>query len=127
MDMESTVGASFRRHNVPFGQLDLPYINLDKYRWGGEGVLIMSRRHQSNYAKYIQGHEDSPRQHKIICSTQTLPRSSIYAQTHLGMPSRRNKVTKNGNGPSEGSLRELLYSPNAPRIAEAVIKTFDGI
>ncbi|GFX99205.1 hypothetical protein TNCV_2493861 [Trichonephila clavipes] len=25
------------------------------------------------------------------------------------------------------SLRELLYSPDAPRIAEAVIKTFDGI
>ncbi|GFS57603.1 hypothetical protein TNCV_1402421 [Trichonephila clavipes] len=24
------------------------------------------------------------------------------AQSHLGMPNRRNKVTKNGNGPSEG-------------------------
>ncbi|GFT02561.1 integrase catalytic domain-containing protein [Trichonephila clavipes] len=46
---------------------------------------------------------------------QTLPRSSTDAQSHLGMPSRRNKVTKNGNGPSEG----LLYSPDAPRIAEA--------
>ncbi|GFW91968.1 reverse transcriptase domain-containing protein [Trichonephila clavipes] len=29
--------------------------------------------------------------------------------------------------PLRDSLRELLYSPDAPRIAEAVIKTFDGI
>ncbi|GFX14118.1 hypothetical protein TNCV_1766141 [Trichonephila clavipes] len=28
--------------------------------------------------------------------------SSTDAQSHLGMPNRRNKVTKNGNGPSEG-------------------------
>ncbi|GFV37665.1 hypothetical protein TNCV_2707801 [Trichonephila clavipes] len=70
------------------------------------------------------GHEDSPRQDKIKCSMQTLPRSVTHAQSHLGMPNRRNEVTKNGNGPS---LRELLYSPDAPRIAEAVIKTFDGI
>ncbi|GFW88655.1 hypothetical protein TNCV_829241 [Trichonephila clavipes] len=77
---------------------------------------------------YIEGrHEDSPRQDKIICSMQTLPRSSTDAQSHLGMPNRRNKVTKNGNGPSEGLFWELLYSPDAPRIAEAVIKTFDGI
>ncbi|GFW54181.1 probable RNA-directed DNA polymerase from transposon BS [Trichonephila clavipes] len=49
----------------------------------------------------IEGHEDSPRQDKIICSMQTLPRSSTHAQSHLGMPNRRNKVTTNGNGPSE--------------------------
>ncbi|GFV22227.1 hypothetical protein TNCV_477801, partial [Trichonephila clavipes] len=74
------------------------------------------------------GHEDSPRQDKIlICSMQALPRSSTDAQSHLGMPNRRNKVTKNGNGPLRDSLWELLYSPDAPRIAEAVIKTFDGI
>ncbi|GFU63209.1 hypothetical protein TNCV_1478031 [Trichonephila clavipes] len=36
--------------------------------------------------------EDSPRQDKIICSMQTLPRSSTDAQSHLGMPNRRNKV-----------------------------------
>ncbi|GFS58120.1 hypothetical protein TNCV_1411111 [Trichonephila clavipes] len=29
--------------------------------------------------------------------------------------------------PLRDSLRELLYSLDAPRIAEAVIKTFDGI
>ncbi|GFT77814.1 hypothetical protein TNCV_4387921 [Trichonephila clavipes] len=73
------------------------------------------------------GQEDSPRQDKIICSMQTLPRSSTHAQSHLGMPNRRKKFTKNGNGPSKGLLREILYNPDAPRIAEAVIKTLDGI
>ncbi|GFX01144.1 hypothetical protein TNCV_4581101 [Trichonephila clavipes] len=32
-----------------------------------------------------------------------------------------------GMVPLRDSLREILYSPDAPRIAEAVIKTFDGI
>ncbi|GFU14983.1 RNase H domain-containing protein [Trichonephila clavipes] len=75
----------------------------------------------------IEGHEDSPRQDKIICSMQKLSRSSTHAQSHLGMPNHRNKVTKNGNGPCKGLFVEILYSPDAPRIAEAVIKTFDGI
>ncbi|GFW12424.1 hypothetical protein TNCV_816771 [Trichonephila clavipes] len=83
---------------------------------GGAGIILL----------LPDGHEDSPRQDKIICSMQTLPRSSTDAQSHLGMPNRRNKVTKNGNGPLRDSLWELLYSPDAPRIAEAVIKTFDG-
>ncbi|GFW02425.1 hypothetical protein TNCV_1733401 [Trichonephila clavipes] len=86
---------------------------------GGAGIITLL---------LPDGHEDSPRQDKIICSMQTLPRSSTDAQSHFGMPNRRNEeVTKNGNGPSEDSLRELLYSPDAPRIAEAVIKTSDGI
>ncbi|GFV92990.1 RNA-directed DNA polymerase from mobile element jockey [Trichonephila clavipes] len=37
------------------------------------------------------------------------------------------KLLKMGMVPVRDSLRELLYSPDAPRIAEAVIKTFDGI
>ncbi|GFY22951.1 hypothetical protein TNCV_2182121 [Trichonephila clavipes] len=59
----------------------------------------------------IEGHEDSPRQDKIICSMQTLPRSSTDAQSHLGMPNRRNKVTKNGNGPSEGLFAGAPVQP----------------
>ncbi|GFW86581.1 RNase H domain-containing protein [Trichonephila clavipes] len=59
----------------------------------------------------IEGHEDSPRQDKIICSMQTLPRSSTHAQSHLGMPNRRNKVTKNGNGPSEGLFEGTPVQP----------------
>ncbi|GFX35415.1 probable RNA-directed DNA polymerase from transposon BS [Trichonephila clavipes] len=59
----------------------------------------------------IEGHEDSPRQDKIICSMQTLPRSSTHAQSHLGMPNRRNKVTKNGNGPSEGLFAGTPVQP----------------
>ncbi|GFY15546.1 RNase H domain-containing protein [Trichonephila clavipes] len=74
----------------------------------------------------IEGHKDSPRQDKIICSMQTLPRSSTHTQSHLGMPNRHNKVTKIGMMSVRDSA-EILYSPDAPRIAEAVIKTFDGI
>ncbi|GFX59877.1 hypothetical protein TNCV_4983901 [Trichonephila clavipes] len=59
----------------------------------------------------IEGHEDSPRQDKIICSMQTLPRSSTDAQSHFGMPNRRNKVTKNGNGPSEGLFAGAPVQP----------------
>ncbi|GFV27411.1 hypothetical protein TNCV_3796051 [Trichonephila clavipes] len=75
----------------------------------------------------IEGHEDSPRQDKIICSMQTLPRSSTDAQSHLECPTVATKLLKMGMVPLRDSLRELLYSPDAPRIAEAVIKTFDGI
>ncbi|GFX74710.1 probable RNA-directed DNA polymerase from transposon BS [Trichonephila clavipes] len=42
---------------------------------------------------------------------QTLPRSSTHAQSHLGMPNRRNKVTKNGNGPSEGLFAGTPVQP----------------
>ncbi|GFX22755.1 hypothetical protein TNCV_4838921 [Trichonephila clavipes] len=62
-------------------------------------------------ARDIDRHEDSPRQDKIICSMQTLPRSSTHAQSHLGMPNRRNKVTQNGNGPSGGLFVETPVQP----------------
>ncbi|GFX28678.1 hypothetical protein TNCV_4860421 [Trichonephila clavipes] len=54
---------------------------------------------------------DSPRQDKILCSMQTLSRSSTDAQSHFGMPNRRNKVTKNGNGPSEGLFAGAPVQP----------------
>ncbi|GFW63272.1 hypothetical protein TNCV_3476881 [Trichonephila clavipes] len=38
---------------------------------------------------------------------QTLPRSSTHAQSHLGMPNRRKKLSKNGNG-----LSERLFAGN---------------
>ncbi|GFU60497.1 hypothetical protein TNCV_2197441 [Trichonephila clavipes] len=45
----------------------------------------------------------------------------------LECPTVATKLLKMGMVPLKDSLRELLYSPDAPRIAEAVIKTFDGI
>ncbi|GFW12710.1 hypothetical protein TNCV_3884201 [Trichonephila clavipes] len=83
--------------------------------------------HQDNARPFTAGHEDSPRQDKIICSMQTLPRSSTDAQSHLECPTVATKLLKMGMVPLRDSLWELLYSPDAPRIAEAVIKTFDGI
>ncbi|GFX26612.1 RNase H domain-containing protein [Trichonephila clavipes] len=84
---------------------------------GGAGIILL----------LPDGHEDSPRQDKILCSMQTLPRSSTHAQSHLECPTVATKLLKMGMVPLRDSLRELLYSPDAPRIAEAVIKTFDGI
>ncbi|GFV11413.1 hypothetical protein TNCV_1046321 [Trichonephila clavipes] len=43
----------------------------------------------------------------------------------LECPTVVTKLLKMGMVPLRDSLRELLYSPDAPRIAEAVIKTFD--
>ncbi|GFV26476.1 hypothetical protein TNCV_3361291 [Trichonephila clavipes] len=45
----------------------------------------------------------------------------------LECPTVATKLLKMGMVPLRDSLRELLYSPDAPRIAEAVIKTFDEI
>ncbi|GFU76855.1 hypothetical protein TNCV_4520111 [Trichonephila clavipes] len=59
-------------------------------------ITSTSARLRTEHLKGMKIHPD-----KIICSMQTLPRSSTHAQSHLGMPNHRNKVTKNGNGPSE--------------------------
>ncbi|GFT49654.1 RNase H domain-containing protein [Trichonephila clavipes] len=45
----------------------------------------------------------------------------------LECPTVATKLLKMGMVPLRDSLRELLHSPDTPRIAEAVIKTFDGI
>ncbi|GFW19229.1 hypothetical protein TNCV_255561 [Trichonephila clavipes] len=45
----------------------------------------------------------------------------------LECPTVATNLLKMGMVLLRDSLRELLYSPDAPRIAEAVIKTFDGI
>ncbi|GFX97814.1 RNase H domain-containing protein [Trichonephila clavipes] len=51
-----------------------------------------------------------------------------FTRNHiLECPTAATKLLKMGMVPLRDSLRELLYSPDAPRIAEAVIKTFDGI
>ncbi|GFW26263.1 hypothetical protein TNCV_4423101 [Trichonephila clavipes] len=44
----------------------------------------------------------------------------------LECPTVAIKLLKMGMVPLRDSLRELLYTHDAPRIAEAVIKTFDG-
>ncbi|GFW71446.1 RNase H domain-containing protein [Trichonephila clavipes] len=45
----------------------------------------------------------------------------------LECPAVATELLKMGMVPLGDSLRELLYSPDAPRMAEAVIKTFDGV
>ncbi|GFX07019.1 hypothetical protein TNCV_1556221 [Trichonephila clavipes] len=45
----------------------------------------------------------------------------------LECPSVTTKLLKRGMVSLRDSLREILYSPDAPRIAEVVFKTFDEI
>ncbi|GFT01034.1 RNase H domain-containing protein [Trichonephila clavipes] len=61
--------------------------------------------------EHLKGMKIHPDKDKIICSMQTLSRSPTDAQSHLGMPNRRNKVTKNGNGPSEGLFAGTPVQP----------------
>ncbi|GFV90115.1 RNase H domain-containing protein [Trichonephila clavipes] len=74
-----------------------------------------------------EGHEDSPRQDKVISSMQTCPDLQLTPNHILECPTVATKLLKMGMVPLRDSLRELLYIPDAPRIAEAVIKIFDGI
>ncbi|GFX02017.1 hypothetical protein TNCV_372061 [Trichonephila clavipes] len=57
-------------------------------------------RLRTEHLKGRKIHPDKTRSY-VQCK-QTLPRSPTHTQSHFGMPNRRNKVTKNGNGPSEG-------------------------
>ncbi|GFV36581.1 hypothetical protein TNCV_2261001 [Trichonephila clavipes] len=73
------------------------------------------------------GQEDPPRQDKIICSNQNCPDLQLTPNHILECPTVATKLLKMGMVPLRESLRELLYSPDAPRIAEAGIKTIDEI
>ncbi|GFU53096.1 hypothetical protein TNCV_3098801 [Trichonephila clavipes] len=76
----------------------------------------MCRYSLAKEARDIDRHEDSPR-----------PDLQLTPNHILECPTVATKLLKMGIVPLGDSLRELLYSPDAPRIAEAVIKTFDGI
>ncbi|GFV59097.1 hypothetical protein TNCV_649861 [Trichonephila clavipes] len=76
----------------------------------------------------IEGHEDSPRQDQITyVQCKHCPDLQLTPNHILECPTVATKLLKMGMVPLRDSLREILYSPDAPRIAEAVIKTFDGI
>ncbi|GFY17590.1 transposable element Tc3 transposase [Trichonephila clavipes] len=76
--------------------------------------------------EHLKGTKIHPDKTRSYVQCQHCPDLQL-TPNHISSPNHRNKVTKNGNGPSGGFLRKLLFSPDAPRIAEAVIKTFDGI
>ncbi|GFX12610.1 hypothetical protein TNCV_3157311 [Trichonephila clavipes] len=69
-------------------------------------------------------HPDKTRSYvqcKHVPDLQLTPNHSLECSTIA------TNLLKMGRVPLRDSLQEILYSPDAPRIAETVIKAFDGI
>ncbi|GFX74076.1 retrovirus-related Pol polyprotein from transposon 17.6 [Trichonephila clavipes] len=81
-------------------------------------------RLRTEHLKGMKIHPDKKRPHVQCKHCPDLPLTPNHI---LECPTVATKLLKMGMVPLRDSLRELLYSPDAPRIAEAVIKTFDGI
>ncbi|GFS95498.1 RNase H domain-containing protein [Trichonephila clavipes] len=81
-------------------------------------------RLRTEHLKGMKIHPDKTRSN-VQC--KYCPDLQLTPNHILECPTVATKLLKMGMVPLRDSLRELLYSPDAPRIAEAVIKTFDGI
>ncbi|GFV72794.1 hypothetical protein TNCV_2713861 [Trichonephila clavipes] len=81
-------------------------------------------RLRTEHLKDMKIHPDKTRSY-VQC--KHCPDLQLTPNHILECPTVATKLLKMGMVPLRDSLRELLYSPDAPRIAEAVIKTFDGI
>ncbi|GFW00920.1 reverse transcriptase domain-containing protein [Trichonephila clavipes] len=81
-------------------------------------------RLRTEHLKGMKIHPDKTRSY-VLC--KHCPDLQLTPNHILECPTVATKLLKMGMFPLRDSLRELLYSPDAPRIAEAVIKTFDGI
>ncbi|GFX04237.1 hypothetical protein TNCV_3973861 [Trichonephila clavipes] len=106
---------------------------------GGAGILLLpdvtefdcSRiitstiaRLRTEHLKGMKIHPDTTRSY-VQCTH--CPDLQLTPNHILEFPTFTTKLLKMGMVPLRDCLREILYSPDAPRIAEAVIKTFDGI
>ncbi|GFV44274.1 RNase H domain-containing protein [Trichonephila clavipes] len=81
-------------------------------------------RLRTEHFKGMKIHPDKTRSY-VQC--KQCPDLQLTPNHILEYPIVATKLLKLGMVPLRDSLRELLYSPDAPRIAEAVIKTFDVI
>ncbi|GFU14095.1 RNase H domain-containing protein [Trichonephila clavipes] len=79
---------------------------------------------RTEHLKGMKIHRDKTRSY-VQC--KHCPDLQLTPNHILECPTVATKLLKMGMVPLRDSLRELLYGPDAPRIAEAVIKTFDGI
>ncbi|GFW28680.1 hypothetical protein TNCV_3713951 [Trichonephila clavipes] len=78
--------------------------------------------------EHLKGMEIHPDRTRSYVQCKHCPDLQLMPNHILECLDRRNKATKNGNVPSEGLFCVgILYIPDAPRKAEAVIKTFNGI
>ncbi|GFW75044.1 hypothetical protein TNCV_447501 [Trichonephila clavipes] len=94
-----------------------------------ESIVVLpfafSNRTSSIY--HAEGHEDSPDKTRSYVQSKHCPDLQLTPNHILECPTVATKLLKMGMVPLRDSLREILYSPDAPRIAEAVMKNFDGI
>ncbi|GFU05207.1 hypothetical protein TNCV_575371 [Trichonephila clavipes] len=77
--------------------------------------------------EHLKGMKIHPDKTRSYVQCKHCPDLQLSPNHILECPTVATKLLKMGMVPLRDSLRELLYSPDAPRIAEAVIKTFDGI
>ncbi|GFV71361.1 hypothetical protein TNCV_3133521 [Trichonephila clavipes] len=77
--------------------------------------------------EHLKGMKIHPDMTRSYVQCQHCPDLQLTPNHILECPTIATKLLKMGMVPLRYSLREILYSPGAPRIAEAVIKTFNGI
>ncbi|GFV22694.1 RNase H domain-containing protein [Trichonephila clavipes] len=77
--------------------------------------------------EHLKGMKIHPDKTRSYVQCKHCPNLQLTPNHILEYPTVATKLLKMGMVPLRDSLRKLLYSPDAPRIAEAVIKTFDGI
>ncbi|GFX95298.1 probable RNA-directed DNA polymerase from transposon BS [Trichonephila clavipes] len=77
--------------------------------------------------EHLKGMKIHPDKTRSYVQCKHCPDLQLTPNHILECPTIATKLLKMGMVPLRDSLRELLYSPDANRIAEAVIKTFDGI
>ncbi|GFU89021.1 reverse transcriptase domain-containing protein [Trichonephila clavipes] len=78
-------------------------------------------------AEHLKGMKIHPDKTRSYVQCKHCPDLQLTPNHILECPTVATKLLKMGMIPLRDSLRELLYSPDAPRIAEAVSKTFDRI
>ncbi|GFU79650.1 RNase H domain-containing protein [Trichonephila clavipes] len=77
--------------------------------------------------EHLKGMKIHPDKTRSYVQYKHCPDLQLTPNHILECPTVATKLLKMGMVPLRGLFVELLYSPDAPRIAEAVIKTFDGI
>ncbi|GFX83919.1 RNase H domain-containing protein [Trichonephila clavipes] len=75
----------------------------------------------------LKGMKIHPDKTRSYVQCKRCPDLQLTPNHILECPTVVTKLLKMGMVPLRDSLREILYSPDAPRIAEVVIRTFDGI
>ncbi|GFW45658.1 RNase H domain-containing protein [Trichonephila clavipes] len=101
------------------------HVNIEDTEFDSPRIITSTiARLRTEHLKGIKIHPDKTRSY-VHC--KHCPDLQLSPNHILECPTVATKLLKMRMVPLRDSLREILYSPDAPRIAEAVIQTFDGI